>query len=551
MKKSLQNSIITLVFVTGLQTFAQSPSWQWARSAGSTGNEAVTSTVLDASGNLYAIGWYTSATITFGSTTLVNAGSFTGDIFVVKYDASGNALWAKSFGGVDGEIGNGMAVDASGDVYVTGLFTSTVMTMGTFTLTNTTAGSSDIFIARINSAGNTVWAKSAGGTASEKGMAITVDASGNVFTTGGFNSATINFGTGILTNASSGTSDFFIAKHDQNGNALWAKSAGGSASDQGNGIATDASGDVYLTGMYSSTSINFGTGALTNAAPATQDLYIVKYDAAGTAVWSLRSGGSFDDFGNGIAVQGSNVYLTGGFNSSSVAFGTTTLTNASAGTSDVLLANLDLGGNATWATRAGDTDGEAGNGIAVNATGDIFISGYFSGTTIIFGTTTLTNAAFGYRDLFVAAYNAGGNAVWAATPTGGTYDETGNSVSVSGTDIYLGGTFNSSSVTFGTNTVFKGCGDDVLVAKILGPLVGIKEEHFSKQLMLYPNPTSAKFIIEAEGQILFYNVLGENILSEKLSQKNEFDFSSFPKGIYLYKVLTEEKDVYTGRVVLE
>lgn len=552
MKTSLQKFIFTLVLAMGLQSeTCLAQSWQWARSAGSTGNEAVTATASDASGNLYAIGWYTSANLTFGATTLVNAGGFTGDIFVTKYDASGNVLWAKSFGGVDGEIGSGIAVDAGGDIYITGLFTSTIMTMGSFTLTNISAGSSDVFIARINSAGNTVWAKSAGGNSSDRGMAITVDASGNVFTTGGYNSPTINFGTGNLNNSSINTSDIFLVKHDSNGNPLWSKGAIGTGADVASAVATDSFGNVYITGIFASTAINFGTPVLFNAGTATQDLFITKYNGLGTPVWSQRAGGSLDDYGNGIAVQGSNVYVTGGFNSSSVAFGTTTLTNVSAGTSDVLTAKYDLSGNATWAARAGDTDGEAGNGIVVNSAGDIFISGYFSGNTITFGTTTLTNAAFGYRDLFVASYNASGNASWAATSTGGTFDEMGNCISVSGADVYIGGMFNSGSVTFGPSTVLKGCGDDVLVAKILGPSVGIKEEHVSNQLTLYPNPTSGKFTIEEEGQILFYNMLGETILNKKPDNKNEFDFSSFPKGIYLYKVVTEKKGVCTGRLVVE
>jgi hypothetical protein len=556
MKTTLQEFILTLVFVIGLlpgNYFAQGPTWQWAKGAGSTGSEAATGSALDASGNLYVTGWFGSASINFGSTTLINAGNFTGDLFLVKYDPAGNVIWAKQYGGVDGESGNGVAVDNSGNVYVTGWYTSANLVMGSYTLTNSASGSTDIFIAKIDPSGNTIWAKSAGGSSADKGTGIAVDASGNVFTTGNFASTTINFGTGALTNAGAATTDFFLVKYDPNGNTLWSKSAGGSNSDGGTSVAIDSLGNVYITGMFSSTSINFGTGALTNAASNTQDLFVAKYNGLGTAAWSVRSGGSLDDYGNSIAIKKNNIYVTGGFNSASLALGTTTLTNASAGTSDVLLVKYDDTGNALWAKRSGSTDSEAGNGVAVDSFGNVYVTGYFSSSSIAFDAISITNSSFGYRDLFVAAYNPTGIALW-ATQEGDAFDETSNCISVSGSgiDVCVGGVFNSGSVAFGAYTIFKGCGDDVFVAKLFAPLVaGVKEEYFAEAQAVYPNPTSGKFTIEGEGQIFFYNVLGENILNQKLKSENEFDFSSYPKGIYWSKVLTEKKGGYTGRIVVE
>ncbi len=247
------------------------------------------------------MGWYSSATITFGSLTLTNPGVGTGDVFLVKYDASGNALWAKTFGGTDGDVGNAVAVDASGNVYITGWFASSTISFGTSTLTNAGPGN-DVFIVKLNSSGSAIWAKSAGGSSSDRGYGITVDPSGNVFTTGAFMSATINFGTGTLTNASA-TNDVFIAKHDSNGNALWANSAGGTNADTGFSIASDSLGNAYATGIFASSSINFGTGALTNSTTGTQDIFVVKYNSSGTAVWSSRAGGTMDDAANAIAVK--------------------------------------------------------------------------------------------------------------------------------------------------------------------------------------------------------------------------------------------------------
>lgn len=556
MKKTLRATITLLALSATLllsKANAQTGSWQWAAGAGSTGSEMVMGTAYDASGYLYAVGWYSSASITFGATTLTNPGNFTADIFVVKYDPSGNVIWAKSYGGLDGDLGNGITVDAGGNVYITGWYTSANLAMDSHTVTNTSAGNSEIFVAKINSTGTTQWLKSIGGSTNERGYGITCDASGNIFVTGGFGSPSINFGTGSLTNSGTSTQDFFIAKYDAAGTSLWAKSAGGSASEMGYSAACDSLGNVYVTGVFSSASVNFGSGALSNSAAGTQDVFVVMYNGSGTAAWAARAGGSQDDYGNSIAVKGTGVYVTGGFNSTSLLFGSTTLTNAMAGTSDIFVAKYDLSGTSAWARKSGGADSEAGNGIAADAAGNVYITGYFISSSISFGTITINDFSVGYRDLYIASYNSAGTALW-ATAVGSTYDETSNTISVGATSahVYIGGTFNSGMVSFGAHNVYKGCGDDVFVAKLQGPLVGINESYLENQLSLYPNPNTGSFVIEAEGEIFFYNVLGELVHTEKLfSPVNRIDLREQAKGIYTYQLITKTKDRYTGRVVVE
>jgi hypothetical protein len=547
MRTTFTKFILSFLCISAMHIALAQPSWQWAKGAGQGGSESTSGVTVDASGNVYAIGWYTSPGLTFGAYSILNAG--TSDVFLVKYDAAGNALWAKTYGGADGEIGNAITADGSGNVYITGLFTSTTMVMGTFTLINTAPSSNDIFIAKIGPTGNVIWAKSAGGASNDKGNGIAVDASGNVYTTGSFSGPGINFGTGTISNA--GNLDIFIVKHDMNGNAVWAYGIGGSSADVGNAIAVDASGNIYMTGMFMSAAVNFGTGILTNSASGTQDLFIAKYTSAGTATWSSRSGGSMDDYGTGIAVGKTNLYVTGAFNSTSVSFGTTTLTNASAGSTDILLAKYDLTGNAGWAKRAGGSDFDSGSGLSCDSLGNVFMSGSFNSSSLTFGTITVNNTSANNSDLFITAYDGNGAALW-AIEEGDTYGEFGNSIAVSGsgTDVIIGGSYNSAAVAFGPFVVTKGCGDDVLVAKLNAPAVGINEKSLANSLTVYPNPTNGKFKIEAEGQVTFYNILGEAILIEKLTGKNEFDFSSLPTGVYLYKILNGNKAM-TGRVVVE
>lgn len=553
MKTIFTKLFASFLIVAGITTVSQSQTinWQWARGAGSTGAEIAEASVLDASGNLYVVGWYTSASINFGTTTLINPGAGTGDMYITKYDAAGTVLWAKTFGGADGEVGNCIAADASGNIYVSGWFTSPNLVMGTFTLANTSVSKPDFFVAKINSAGNTVWAKSAGGAEPDRGYGITLDASGNIFVTGCFGSPSINFGSGALTNAGSATDDFFIVKYDQSGTALWSRSAGGTSADAGLSLATDSLGDVYATGRFMSNAINFGTGSHGNASAA-NDFFVVKYNSSGTAQWSFSNGGASDDYGDDIMVNKQGIFITGGFTSASVTFGTTTLNNAAPTLGDVLLAKFNYGGIPQWAKKAGGTDMDWGYDVVSDAAGNIYLCGTFASNTIPFGTINVNNVAPGYRDMFIAAYDGSGNPLW-ATGAGGSFEEAayGISVNASASDIYVAGFFNSPSVSFGTSTVTKGCGDDVVVAKMTGPAVGIKEQYFSNQLCVYPNPSSGKFTIEADGKVEIYNILGETIVTKNLSGKNQLDLNEYPNGVYLYRVFTTGKNTYSGRIIKE
>src|SRR5437868_12224725 len=124
--------------IFSFNTFSQVPSWVWANSAGGTNHNFGVDIALDANGNVYAVGYFESSPISFGTITLTSAGGF--DIFVVKYNSGGNVLWAKRIGGVIDDYGLSIATDAGGNVYVTGSYGSSSITIGPFVLTNTGNG---------------------------------------------------------------------------------------------------------------------------------------------------------------------------------------------------------------------------------------------------------------------------------------------------------------------------------------------------------------------------------------------------------------------------
>ena len=223
---NLKLFLTLLLALLGSGMYAQAPDWAWAKSAGGNNTNVEQRIATDANGNVLVTGVFNSPTITFGTVTLT-----TGSFFIVKYDASGNVLWAKSAGEQSQCYSRSIATDANGNVLVIGHFTSPTITFGTTTLINTNAFS-DIFIVKYDANGNVLWAKSASGKTQDTGIGITTDANGNILVTGGFTSSTITFGITTLSNAdtSLGGADIFIVKYDTNGNVLWAKSAGGNYS---------------------------------------------------------------------------------------------------------------------------------------------------------------------------------------------------------------------------------------------------------------------------------------------------------------------------------
>jgi len=314
------------VFVAKLDTDG---NWQWATKAGGSGGENCRGygITIDDAGNSYVTGYFTG-TATFGAFTITSNGSYDG--FVAKLDTDGNWQWAKQAGGSSYDFGISISVDANGNSYVTGTFSVTA-TFGAFTLIS--SGSYDVFVAKLDTDGNWQWAKQAGGSASDKGYGISVDANGNSYVIGGFESTTATFGAFTLT--SSGDCDVFVAKLDIDGNWQWAKQAGGSGYDYGYGISVDANSNSYVTGEFEATA-TFGAFTLTSSGDC--DVFVAKLDIDGNWQWAKQAGGSGYDYGYCISVDAnSNSYVTGSFEETAT-FGTTTLT--SSGSSDIFVAKI-------------------------------------------------------------------------------------------------------------------------------------------------------------------------------------------------------------------
>lgn len=401
MKKYLPLFILLLASI--LSANAQAPNWLWAKIAGGTELNYGKGIAADAGGNSYVTGFTEGQYPVFGNDTIADGG------FVTKYDADGNVVWAKAIttpagygiavdainnsyiagagnnvfmvkcnssgneiwvdsliiAGPGSITGNAIAVDGMGNSYVTGAFSNKYIVIGEDTLYSTAADLNNFFIVKCDGMGKVVWARtSTGDSSGSAGTGIGVDANGNCYVTG-FNGS---IGTDM---------NIFIARYDSSGNVLWNKNvnAFGAA---GYAIAVDAGGNSYVTGYFRDDQVSFDTIKVNNTALASNDAFVVKYDASGKALWAHGFGGALDESGYGIAMDANeNIYITGSTTSDSFQFGNTILHNEGP-----FVVSYDSAGNPRWGQTA--DGGAQGLAIAADKNDDCIITGRFWSDDLVF-----------------------------------------------------------------------------------------------------------------------------------------------------------------------
>lgn len=471
-----------LAFVIATELKAQ--NFAWARSMGGPDVNFIPSDrgnaiKTDASGNVYTTGNFVGS-VDFDpgagiyTLTAMNGNTASTDMFIQKLDGNGNFLWAKQLVGDSSSAGYGIALDAFNNIYVTGYIRGTKdFDPGPGVYNLSSKGNADIFILKLDANGNFIWARAMGGVSSEGGFGIAVDGAGNTFVTGRF-LETVDFdpGIGVYNLTSAGNFDIFVFKLDNSGNFVWAKQLGGNGFDYGNAIASDLSGNIYLTGAFTGTT-DFDPGpGVFNITALSRDIFVWKLTNSGNLVWAKQMTCNLDALGYGLAVDNAgNVFYTGhfwgtvDFNPGTGVHNLTTV----ASSWDIYIAKLNSSGDFAWVKQFGDIYDEEGLSIAVDAADNVYTTGYFQGN-IDFdpgpGTNNLTSAD---NDVFIQKMDNSGNFVWAFS-MGGPSNEVGYAITISNAgDIFTTGSFrNTADFDPGpgvSNLVSKG-GEDIFIHKL-------------------------------------------------------------------------------------
>ncbi len=360
---------------------------------------------------------------------------------------SGDLLWANGFGGTGSDSSLSIATDSSGNSYTTGYFQQTVdFNPSTGTTNLTSNGDRDIFISKFDENGSFIWARQFGNTGFDIGKEIILDASNNIYLTGYFE-GTVDFdpGVGTFNMSSSGENDAFLLKLDSNGNFIWAKKFGGASYDEGEGVAVDVNGNIYLLIEFWGTSdFNPGSGAFNLTSNGYGDIAVVKLDPSGNFVWAKRFGGTDDDYGNSFAISESgNIYITGNFN------GTVDF-NPNAGSFyltsiffDMFISVLDENGDFLWAINIGGSGIDDGTAIALDDVGNIYVAGVFQ-NTVDFDPDTIMEfelTSAGEWDAYILKLNNAGVLTWAMSMGGSGEDFVTDIDIYENKNIYLSGSF--------------------------------------------------------------------------------------------------------------
>jgi Ca2+-binding RTX toxin-like protein len=525
----------------------------FAKKMGGTSQDIGYSIITDEAGNVYTSGAF-SGTADFdpgvGTFNLTSVGA--NDIFVSKLDSVGNFVWAKSFGGSSHDFSFGITVDGLGNVYSTGYFQNTVdFDPGAGTSNLTSAGSVDVFVSKLDGDGNFVWAKAFGGTGWDDSDQVVVDALGNVYTTGRF-SATADFdpGVGTFNLISAGDYDVFISVLDTAGNFVGATRFGGSGYDLALGIAVDASGSIYTAGAFRST-VDFdpGPGSFNLTSAGDLDAFISKLDSAGNFVWAKAFGGTALNEIQAIEIdQMGNIYTTGEF-FGVVDFdpGVGTLNLSSTGSADAFVSKLDNSGNFVWAKSFGGTNTDNGYSIAVDDLGNVYTTGIFRDTADFDPDASAYNlTSAGLDDAFISKLDSNGSVVWAKR-IGGTGTETGHAITLDGLgNVYTTGRF-WGTVDFDPGTgVFNlaSAGNwDVFISKlshekdfvVTAPATGAADwilRRSGNNIQVFNKQTNSIVSQRATGDVLGVQINGRASVIDSLTIDYQFGgFFNLPYGI--------------------
>ncbi len=550
-------SKLLLVSIVGLCTLgSQAQEFQWGGRFGGIGEDVVRAMEVDDLGNTYTTGYFTDTAdfdISSGEAMLTSQGFY--DIFVSKHDSDGNFEWVRGIGGAGFEYAVGVSFDPFGNVFVTGVYEGTVdFDPGAGEYLLSSSGGLDIFILKLNSQGDFVWARSVGGIDYEESTDIAVTPSGKVIVLGYlYEEVDFDPGPGTYLVSSVGASDTFILTLTEAGDFESARRYGGVDLDLGMDMIIADSGEIYITGFFEGTAdmdphdLNeFNVTAEPNSLAA----YLLYLDANGDFANVVHTRGG-NALARGLDVDGNgNVYITGYFD------GTTNFDpDPMAGNefefeslmaSNAFLMKLDPTGDLSWASHIASDLPVFGYDVAVNSSGYVYSTGYFEGSADFDPSASeflLSQESANAMDAYVSVLNSDGGFVAAQAFGGINFIDT-NEIAIDDSDnIYLAAHFedtvdldpNPSEQMLVSSEAFR----DSYIVKLNDVILGV-EYPIAHSYFLAPNPASDHIMLSNADNLLttsytITDIQGRTVMVGNFTDSGIIDVSSLKAGVYILK----------------
>lgn len=463
MKKSIK-FMLSLLLVSILEMnvgVSQNISFNWAVATGSNVADQVHGIDIDAQGNVYVCGQF-QGIVDFdngpGTSTLTSQGG--NDVFIAKYNSSGNLQWARSVGGSSGEIGRSIKLDVSGNIWVCGNFAGVVDLDPGPGVTSYTSGFSDAFILKLNNSGNYIWSGVVAGNGMSVAYKLKIDSPGNVIVAGTYSNTANDFdpGAGTATLTASNY-DGFVLKLDNSGVFQWVKRIGGIGVDEIRGLDIDANNNIVAGGYYSADiDLDPGPGTATFAMLGSYDGFCVKLDGSGNYSWGATVGGSQYDAAGDVSIDAfGNVYVVGNFGAIADFDPSPSVFNLTPnGNWDVYVTKYNSTGAFLWAKKIGGAQFDYGFVVESDLTGVYIGASYGANVDLDPGAGTYTVPFSGIEDVFTTKLDVNGNFLWGLNLSSNQTERI-SAIEVDALGgVYLGGSYGNTidiNPTAGTQTV--------------------------------------------------------------------------------------------------
>jgi hypothetical protein len=508
----------------------------WVAGFGSAGVDQAVRVATDAAGNVYATGLF-SGTVDFdpgpGISTLSSGGP-SYNTFVAKYDPDGLLVWAKSFDSTGESQGNGLAVDADGNVAVTGSFRGQIdLDPGIGVHSLNSAGGQDVFVVKLDGAGDFLWGQRIGAGGDDVGSALAFDADGDL-NVGGHFGLTVDFdpGAGTFTQTASPVwQDAFLLKLDTAGDFVRAASFGGTGTDGVKSIATDAAGNLAIAGEFGGVTSGTldadpGPGVSLLTSSGGNDAYLIKLDSDWNLLWAGQVGGSGDDGSSSVALSADGTaYMTGLFRGTAdFSFGTVVeQRTATGGIGDAFVVKVGAGGDLEWVqVFHGDTN-TSGNAVVLDAAGNVYTAGAFIGTVDFDpGPDTLSLTSGGFVDGYLVKLDSNGAFISALVSPSGPGEDIINGLALDADgSIFVAAHFQNSATI--------GSGDSAATLTSNGSYDGA-----IFKLSQQPDLVGVEIDVKPGSDPNSVNLASNGVIAVAVYTTDDFDASSIDVGTVLF-----------------